>query len=226
MTNFGEIVEPVTRTAWEDWDEVTPERSFPELKWQKDLESPGDIDTIFILEGKYLADCIKMQSSNLELVNTIPEVSLQLYKSRTVNKYICTIKDYNVVLSSEIVELLRQYLIVSVNVIAIQTKPLSDYQAMELSGQDCIIRAVSTTKRIQLNLKYPKLEQPNIVSGVSAGVISLREHLNEAGLALLCYMEHPEEFQIEEMEKLLDKLNISQNSNARPSSVLNSNLYI
>lgn len=142
------------------------------MKWKQDLESPEEIEVFVLCEGKYLSDCIKMQGKDkLELINSIPEVKLNLFGSKTSNKYVCTISDYNVVLSSEIVGLLRQYLIVSHDVIAIQTKALPEYQTLQLSAQDCIIRTISTTKvPIKKNyIDFPKLEQPNIISGISAG---------------------------------------------------------
>lgn len=135
------------------------------------MESPEEIETFVMLEGKYLSERIKSQTQQrLELINWIPEVNLQLFKVKMSNKYICTIKNYNLVLSSEIVQLLRQYLTVSTNVVTIQTKSLPEYQAMETSGQDCIIRTIQTNKSSkEFDIKFPKLEQPNIISGVSAG---------------------------------------------------------
>lgn len=149
---------------------VSPKFTYS-LKWSQDLESPEEIDTFVLLEGKYLSECIKSQTRDrLELINWIPEVNLQLYKVKMSNKYICTIKNYNLVLSSEIVQLLRQYLTVSINVVTIQTKALPDYQATETSAQDCIIRTIQTSKSCKgLVIEFPKLEQPNIISGVSAG---------------------------------------------------------
>lgn len=135
------------------------------------MENPEEIETFVMLEGKYLSECIKSQTRHrLELINCIPEVNLQLFKVKTSNKYLCTIKNYNLVLSSEIVQLLRQYLTVSTNVVTIQTKALPEYQAMETSAQDCIIRIIRTSKNSKgLDIEFPKLEQPNIISGVSAG---------------------------------------------------------
>lgn len=57
-------------------------------------------------------------------------------------------------------------------------------------------------------------------------VITLREHQNDTGVAIVCFMEHLEEYQIEEMEKLLQNLEITEKSAARPNSLLDSNLYI
>ncbi|KAI5646015.1 hypothetical protein NE865_01908 [Phthorimaea operculella] len=224
MSYFGEIAEPGSRAAFEDWDDAI-EHSTVELKWQQDLESPDEIETFLVLEGKYLADCIKSQDSNLELINTIPAVNLKLYRSKVANQHICTILDYNLVLSSQIVELLRQYLIVSKNVIAIQTKPLAEHQASSPTVI-CTIRAVYTTQKQSLNIKqYPRLEQPNIITGVSAGVISLREHLDECGTAIVAYLENTEEYDIKEMHQLLEQLNIPQPS-TRTTSILTSNLYM
>lgn len=136
------------------------------------MEVPKDIDTLYILEGKYLTDCVKVYNLHkLDFVNTVPGMNLNLFKSKSTNKYICTIKDYNMLLSSEIVELLKPYLMVSQDVTAVQTKPLNEYQSFESTSKDCIIRMVCTTNPPpkELYYVYPKLEQPNFVSGVSAG---------------------------------------------------------
>lgn len=57
-------------------------------------------------------------------------------------------------------------------------------------------------------------------------MLTLREHQDETGVAIVCFMEHPEEYQIEEMEKLLQKLEITEKSSSRLNSLLDSNLYI
>lgn len=56
-------------------------------------------------------------------------------------------------------------------------------------------------------------------------VICLREHLGLSGKAIICYVEHPEEYQVEEVQILLKNLHIIP-KNSKPSNVLNSNLYI
>lgn len=141
------------------------------LKWLKKTEVPQEVECITIFEGKYMSDYIKMQSHNLELLNSVTEIAMQLYKVNTCNRYICTIRDYNVVQSSKIIELLKDYLLISKEVIAVQTKPLPEYHSMT-PAQDCIIRTVATTKPTSKpEFIYPKLEQPNIISGVSAGGI-------------------------------------------------------
>lgn len=57
-------------------------------------------------------------------------------------------------------------------------------------------------------------------------VITLREHQDDTGVAIVCFMESPEEYQIEEIEQLLQKLEITEKSTSRLNSLLDSNLYI
>lgn len=143
---------------------------FCRLKWLLEIAAPAVIETFMIFEGKYLYDCITQQTKcNLELINSIKEASLHLYKVESMDKYICVTKDYNLLQSSEIVELLKQYLNVSNDVVAVQTKPLAEYHSIELSNQNCVVRTVCTTVPSSSDICFPKLEQPNIISGVSAG---------------------------------------------------------
>lgn len=88
-----------------------------------------------------------------------------------MNNYVCVIRDYNIVLSCEIVNLVKQYITISNNIICILTKPLVEYQVSERVHKDYVIRSLSTSKQSTngLDISFPKLEQPNIISGVSAG---------------------------------------------------------
>ncbi|XP_075975627.1 proteasome assembly chaperone 1 [Anticarsia gemmatalis] len=228
MSGFGEISEPSTRTAWEDWDDVLQKEAYPELRLQKTMEPPTEIDTFIILEGRYLYDRVKNQHE-LVHVNSIPEVNLHLYKSKLENNYICIIKDYNLVQSSEIVELLKEYIVTSSDVIAVLTKPLVEYQVAQFVNEEYVIRSLNTSTQTSrnINCKYPSLEQPNIIAGVAAGALSLREIVDKPAVILVCYIEHPEEQKIYELQDLLDKLHvIPKVDQANRSSILNSNLYI
>lgn len=228
MSSFGEIVEPGTRTAWEDWDENIQEDSRPKLMWQSDVQVPDEIHSLFILEGRHISNSIKsLTKFKLQLQNAIQEANLKLYRTEATQVYICVLSDYNLLLASEIVELLKPYITVSKNIMGIITKPFVEYQATEYTGQQYVMRSLSTTKPLAkpLAMNVPKLEQPNIVSGVTAGVINLREIMNESGAAIICYMEHNEEYQINELQELLNQLNFGM-VQSQPGSISNSNLYI
>ncbi|CAH4034067.1 uncharacterized protein LOC123713719 [Pieris brassicae] len=229
MSVFGEIVEPGTRVAWEDWDDVSQGTENTELKWTNIFEVPDTVDLLLILDGKHISDTVRLQEQDsIELINTVKEASLSLYKIKLRNAYICILKDYNLLLSSEIVELLRDFIEKSKDIIVFLNKPLAEYQTSNLTYQPCVIRCLKTTKNLTNlhGLNFPKLEQPNIISGVAAGVITLREHYNLGAMAVVIYMEYLENSQLEEVYSLLQNLDISVSTNQIPNSVANSNLYI
>ncbi|KPI94042.1 PREDICTED: uncharacterized protein LOC106121981 [Papilio xuthus] len=227
MSLFGEIVEPASRTIWEDWDDVLPERDDSKLQWQNKIDINQDIDTFYFIDGKYLKHFIDLQSQQLQLINEIKEVNLRLYKIKLLHKYLCTIKDYDIVLSSEIVQLLEPYLESCKNIITIQTIPISEYRSTQFHVQPCVIRGLYTSAVANKSeFEFPKLEQPNIISGVVAGVISLRERLNQNGIALICYMENTDDYQVEELQKLFNKLDLGSVYKPTISNVISSNLYI
>lgn len=228
MSTFGEINEPSSRTAWEDWDDVFVTDDFVNLRLDKEVDVPKEIDTFIILEGRYLYDCVRAHH-DLELVNSNAEVNLCLFKTKKQNNYVCMIRDYNLVLSSEIVELLKKYITISTDVIAIVTKPMVEYQVSELVTKDYVIRSISASKPStrKLNVHFPNLEQPNIISGVSAGVLCWREIIDKPAVAIICYIEHPEEQQILELYELLERFKIIPDmSKFHRDNILNSNLYI
>lgn len=125
------------------------------------------------MEGKYLGDYININvNTKMNLVNSVAQLSLKLFKITEKNYYICFIQEYNLIQSSEIVELLKDLLCKSSNVITVSTKPLFEFQSSEISTQGCIIRCLSTSKPVIgvcAKIKCLKLEQPNMISGVSAG---------------------------------------------------------
>ncbi|XP_034829161.1 uncharacterized protein PSMG1 [Maniola hyperantus] len=232
MGTFGEIVEPVSRSIWEDWDDEFIGDNYTALQWQNPLDLANGIDTLVILEGKFISECVKMHpQAHLQLKNCATEVNLNLFELSSL-KYVCTIKDYNLLQSSEIVELLKPLLCKSKDVITIQTKPLLEYQTANQAYSPLIIRKLTTSTPAQkpLDFKFEKLEQPNIVSGVAAGVTCLREHLDLPATTIVCYIEHTEEYQTDEIQKILEKLKIIEGicntKIVNKSSILNSNLYI
>uniref|UniRef100_S4P867 Proteasome assembly chaperone 1 n=1 Tax=Pararge aegeria TaxID=116150 RepID=S4P867_9NEOP len=227
MGTFGEIVEPITRSTWEDWDDEITDNTA--LQWQWPLDSADKIDTLFILEGRYMSECVKMHPKfHLQLKNSILDANLHLFELPS-NKYVCTIKDYNLLQSSEIVELLKPLLTKSKDVITIQTKPLLEYQTASQLYSPLVIREVTTSTKTQklCEFKFEKLEQPNIVSGVAAGVTCLREHLELPATTLVYYIEHTEEYQTDEIQQILEKLKIIDSiCKTKVNGLLNSNLYI
>lgn len=140
------------------------------LSLKEEYEVPDDIDTFLIFEGRFFYDLVKVQRE-LEHINAIPEVNLHLYKSKTENIYICVIKDYDLVQSSEVVELLKDFITKSKDVVGVLTKPLVEYQVAQLVTKDHVIRSLYTTNQIsrRIDSSYPNLEQPNIIAGVAAG---------------------------------------------------------
>ncbi|XP_026734069.1 uncharacterized protein LOC113498302 [Trichoplusia ni] len=228
MSSFGEINEPSSRTAWEDWDDGLYSENLTELRFDREMEVPRDINTFIILEGRYIYDSIRTQH-NLELINTIADVNLRLYKTKKLGNYVCVIRNYSLVLSSEIVELLKKYINISTNVVAMLTKPLVEYQVAELVTKDYILRSLCTSKQLSkpINIVFPNLEQPNIISGISAGVLCWRETMDQPAIAVVCYIEHPEEQQIKELYDLLEKLDVIPHvENIHRTNLMNSNLYI
>lgn len=138
------------------------------LMWTVDIDVPKNIDTFYILDGKYLADYILKRSSvELERFDSIIEHNVTVFRDKVSDNYICLLKQYDLLQSSEIVDLLKEFIINSKNVICIQSKPMAEYQVASKSEQDCVIRSICTSKNP--SALHPRLEQPNIVSGVSAG---------------------------------------------------------
>lgn len=107
----------------------------------------------------------------MELINCVPEVHLHMYRIISYNKYIVVIRDYNLLQTNDLLEFLKPLLIQAHDVMVVQTKPLADYMSLEpLGNQNSVIRTVVTTKPgAAADTPYPRLEQPNMITGVAAG---------------------------------------------------------
>lgn len=130
------------------------------------------IDILYILEGQYLSDCIKSQPQHfMQLINSVPVENLQLYKLKSANKYVCTLKNYNLLHSSRLVELLKDIIYNSSDILVLTTKAISEYQSTNTKSQSCIVRKLNTSlpSNIFIDIKHKTLEQPNIITGVPAG---------------------------------------------------------
>lgn len=140
------------------------------MLWQlNDNIDDKEIGTFTLIEGKYLVKYIQTRTTvKLEYVNSIKDVNLNLFKVTDTNDYICLIKDYDLIKSSEAIELLKNYILNSKNFVVVQNKSLLEYQTGTQFEDDCIIRKISTANSTE-NVQYPKLEQPNIISGIGAG---------------------------------------------------------
>lgn len=94
-----------------------------------------------------------------------------MYRIISYNKYIVVIRDYNLLQTNDLLEFLKPLLIQAHDVMVVQTKPLADYMSLEpLGNQNSVIRTVVTTKPgAAADTPYPRLEQPNMITGVAAG---------------------------------------------------------
>ncbi|XP_045499236.1 uncharacterized protein LOC123696896 [Colias croceus] len=229
MSLFGEIVEPGSRTSWEDWDDPSMENNTPELKWPNNLNIPDEIDLFIIFDGKRITEAVQIRPQHsLQLVATVKDIGLELYKLRRQKAFICLLKDYNFLLTTDIVELLRVFLEKSEEVLVLVNRPISDYYSNTNLCHSCIVRTLCTTitPEIDLDLNFPKLEQPNIISGVAAGVVTLREHLDLPAKVVIYYVEYSENYQMPGLFHFLQNLNVYYDMHAMPSNLINSNLYI
>ncbi|XP_028175984.1 uncharacterized protein LOC114364164 [Ostrinia furnacalis] len=223
MSLFGEIGEPSSRADFEDWD--GPPSDKPKLQWKTNsFVRPKIVDAVLIFEGEYLFHCIFAQTkNNLKLKNTVEEIGLSLYKIILTNNYVFVVRDYDMPRTGEVVELIRYFLNESKEVLTLQTRPLTEYQSPNPVCQS-VIRTVSTTNVKSNDLLYPALEQPNMLTGISAGVISLREHLGLAGKTIVCYVSNPRRCLENDVQIMLEKLAIGPPSS--PSSIdMDTNLY-
>ncbi|CAB3226748.1 unnamed protein product [Arctia plantaginis] len=101
-------------------------------------------------------------------------------------------------------------------------------EVSQLVTTDYVLRSLLTTKQIPRDTisNIKRLEQPNIIAGVVAGALCLREVLDKSAATLVCYIDS-EEQDIHELQDILGKHKVILHvDKMKRNNLLNSNLYI
>lgn len=140
------------------------------LSWAKESSLPNEIDLLLLMEGTLAVEFAK---SCLISSDPIDEVSLSkvaFYKIPNTQIIICTSLNDDDTKFGEITLLLQPLLEKSSNVICIQSLSSTRYQNLSVPISNSIIRTLQTTH--STGKLESRLEQPNILSGLTAGGMS------------------------------------------------------
>lgn len=202
-----------------------------EWVWQnEDNESqiPSELDTFLIVEGAGFAV--------LDVFNTI------LFKSRTpvchlkvgqASIYhlvehklaVCLVEEKDLSFFSPIAASLEPWINVARNIYAVTFQSTASFKGEEVteSVDGCFVRGINSC------LEHVKeLEVPNIVTGVSAGVISFCKFHDRVASCFVIYMEAPlfDSFSTKPLIKLLKDLKVPCDDSYTYRYKSNSNLYL
>ncbi|XP_014489501.1 PREDICTED: uncharacterized protein LOC106752361 isoform X2 [Dinoponera quadriceps] len=198
VSHFGEVVFPSSRAFWDDEDEYESAENLEDrptlfLHWQK--SKPEHIKKFIIIEGEPLIPfaeqclCHKVEEAcviknkNDKKVSAIYEMDKQLYLCIILPQF--NTKDAGILIN-ELFDLLLN----TENTIAIVCRHISQFQSTNIPDDPSFLRILTAKNANDTSeCKIETLEQPNIIFGVGAGVLSHAEFTNVSTKLYVLYMD-------------------------------------
>ncbi|XP_020294438.1 proteasome assembly chaperone 1 [Pseudomyrmex gracilis] len=198
VSHFGEVTFPSSRAFWDDEDEYEPVNNSehcPKLYVNWLQSKPQCIETLILMEGDPLTSfmaqslCHKLDETCIIENEHRKKVSV-IYK---IDKgmYLCTfLSQFDTREAGKFIEQLSDLLLSTENTIAIVCRHISQFQSTDIPESSSFLRVLTTknTKNVA-ERKIESLEQPNIIFGVGAGVLSYAELANMPATLYVLYVD-------------------------------------
>uniref|UniRef100_A0A1L8DT61 Proteasome assembly chaperone 1 n=1 Tax=Nyssomyia neivai TaxID=330878 RepID=A0A1L8DT61_9DIPT len=209
--DFGEILEPVSRAFWDDYDDLNDNEEYRKPEWnaeEKDVICDATTKAFIVIEGDKVEELMKLLI--LKDINPIAKLKsgkVSLYHIADLKIVICLSEEKNLNYYGPITELLKPFIEKTPQVISISIQPSSLHKGPREGDTD----NVSFIRGIDSPLpEITPLKEPNFITGISAGVASWRKFHN---LPTPCYVMYVEALRldsqtIEPFVRILDKIGI------------------
>ncbi|XP_056631220.1 uncharacterized protein LOC130441522 [Diorhabda sublineata] len=171
---FGEIVEPSTRALIDEDLEEYPEYVEITPKWEGNYETPHEINSLIVIESRIvrdlLNDCIL---NNQKPICTLINGGIDIYSFKE-KQYFVVYYEGKELNACQVVEAIEHWILKAKIIYTIKSDSIYNYQNPFLLEKPAYI--IKTISNIESNLSYTKLEQPNLVTGLGAAVLSYCIH--------------------------------------------------
>ncbi|KAH0950100.1 hypothetical protein HN011_008073 [Eciton burchellii] len=199
-SHFGEITFPLSRAFWDSdeyEDEFESDESLEDhaklcVRWLE--EKPERMQKLIIMEGNPLIPFVEqcfchkakkvciIENENQKEVSIIYRVKEQIYLCLILSRFVMkNAGDF----ISQISDILRN----SENIIPIVCYHISQYQGTNVPEVPSFLKILTTKNINDTDCKTELLEQPNIVFGVSAGVLSYAEFMDISAKLYILYID-------------------------------------
>ncbi|CAK9822535.1 Proteasome assembly chaperone 1 [Anthophora retusa] len=193
---FGEVVFPVSRAFWDE-EEIGETRSVNQpqffVQWLK--EKPSQIDTLVVIEGEMLIDfSIKCLCQNFEEMCFVEDDNQKkictLYQVND-NVYLCAVSPrFDTKFSARLVDKMGETISIVKNTVCLTCRHISQFKNKNTPAVPSFLRMLTTENGENVcKLKEPYLEQPNIVYGVAAGVLSYAQFMELPAVLYVLYTD-------------------------------------
>ncbi|XP_055716645.1 uncharacterized protein LOC129810299 [Phlebotomus papatasi] len=228
--DFGEILEPVSRAFWDDYDDLTDNEEYKKPEWnaeEKDIICPGNVKSCIVIEGDKVEELMKLLILNeAKPIARLKSGKVSLFHLPDVGSIICVSEEKTLNYFAAITELMKPFIEKTPQVVCISIQPSSLHKGPKEGDSDKVsfIRG--------LDSPFPEivaLKEPNFITGVCAGVASWRK-FND--LSTSCYVVYVETLRfdsqtIEPLIRILQKIGVRCNENSYINiKATDSNLYM
>ncbi|XP_031825489.1 proteasome assembly chaperone 1 [Nomia melanderi] len=195
---FGEVVFPVSRAFWEEEDEngsnghTVSQKEFS-VRWLK--EKPTEMDTLILVEGEMLIEfsrqCLCQNSEEVCLVEDEDERKMCIIYQVNNGTYLCVVSPrFDVKFSGKLVDKISELILNVKCTISITCRHMSQFKCKDRPTVPSFLRMLRTKHGESISSsKEILLEQPNIVYGIAAGVLSYAEFMELPSVLYVLYTD-------------------------------------
>lgn len=205
---FGEIIEVSSRAFWDDYDRPATapnenELPEPELKWiwsDSVAQQHPAFKTFILVEGHsaYIRDFRATVLKNCQPLCTLTYHKTAIFTFPSDDVALCLNEEGDENHFALITNMMRPYIDRAERAFVISTQHKSQYKGYVRDANEfedaVFIRSLCSNKSIVNDKDHRQtiesLPIPNIITGVAAGVITLRRHLTRSYECFVVYMDH------------------------------------
>lgn len=199
---FGEIIEVSSRAFWDDYD--SPENAalpIPKLEWQwtnsnsnQNIIQHPIAKQFILIEGHsaYIRDFRATVLKGCQPLCQLTYHKTAIYSFPSENVVLCLNEEGDENQFAAITNMLQTYIEKSEKVLVISTQHSSKYKGnlqMDDDNQEIVFMRSLCSNKTMENATIERLTVPNIITGVAAGVVTLRQHISKTYDCFVVYMD-------------------------------------
>ncbi|XP_058802142.1 proteasome assembly chaperone 1-like isoform X5 [Phymastichus coffea] len=193
---FGEVILPSSRAFWNDDedDDTFYRQDDTEFKSNWIESEPAEVEKLLVIEGEMIINYI--YACLLQNAKVVCNIEYESEKNKTKiyfvdDIYICAISSkLNLAQAGKLTETISSLLRKCKAIYTFTSDHISHFKSEEEIYSTSILKSLYSSKaRNNKNWKISVLNQPNIVTGVCAGVLSYAEMANLSCIMYILYTD-------------------------------------
>ncbi|XP_015179817.1 PREDICTED: proteasome assembly chaperone 1 [Polistes dominula] len=239
-TYFGEVVFPSSRAFWDGYEEEESinelqEESHINVTWIKD--KPTSIKKLIVIEGEIIIDYfkkfLKEESEKICVIQNENNKELGAIHHVSVDLCIFNISpSFDLKNAGEFVIKISDILSICECTYLIHWRHISHYKSAVIPHEHCFIRCLYKNNENNLcKSNRQMLEQPNIIHGVAAGILSYAQMMDYHSILYVLYSDNfvfdsEAAKQLMEIYEEINKENLDKLPQVEKNSFYKGNLYM